>query len=498
MGVKPGVVRSLLQTIGSLRTGIILLILVGITSAAGTLILQRPITDPQDIQAAYSPQTLRLLDSLGLTDVYHSWWYVTLLSLLGLSIILVSLDRWPNAWRYYSRPYRRTDASFRAVLPLQKTIPISDPQVGLDAAERAFRRQGLKAERIVENDEVSLYAEKSRYAVLAVYVVHSSLLLIMLGGIVDGIWGYKGYVNLIPGQPAVKTVELRDGKTKALPFELGCEDAGQENYTGQFAMMPKRWWSKLVVSQNGKEVERKEIAVNDPLVRNGIRFYQSGYGASGNMRRARLGVVDLANPSTPRESFELNLGSTVALADGSRITLVKFLPDSYAMDGAIYQRSKNLGNAAAEIQLATKDGKVQQGWLVRTQSMPQEVVLVGPYNGTGELLSGVPYQLVASVDMLPFTGLQVSYEPGQWGVWAGCVLMALGLVMAFWVLHQRYWAVPVINKEGRLVLWVGAAANKNREGFAGRFGDLTREIEKELENQCDSCQVMEAASAVRT
>lgn len=497
MAVKPGPGRRLLQTIGSLRTGIILLIIVGLLSAAGTVILQRPLTDPGDMQQAYSPQTLRILDATGLTDVYHSWWYLSLLSLLALSIILVSLDRWPNAWRYYSRPYRRTDASFRAVLPLQKAIPISDPQAALSGVEKVFKKNGLKPERIVENDEVSLYAEKSRHAVLAVYVVHASLLLIMLGGIVDGIWGYKGYVSLIPGQPPIKTVELRDGRVKALPFELRCDDAGQENYTGQFAMMPKKWWSNLVVLKDGKEIERKQIVVNDPLVQNGIRFYQSGYGASGVMKRARLAVVDPADPSKPKEKFSLNVGSTVTLADGSSFTLAKFLPDAYPMDGDIFLRSKDLGNAAAEVHVA-KGGKVQRGWLMRTQSMPQEVVLVGLFDANGAPVSGVPYQFVASLDMLPFTGLQVSHEPGQWGVWAGCLLMALGLVMAFWMLHQRYWAVALTNKEGRLVLWVGAAANKNREAFAQRFSDLAKEIEKELQTNSESCGVMEAVSAARS
>jgi len=503
MAVKPGVGRRVLQTIGSLRTGIILLILVGIASAAGTFVLQRPITEPSEIQAAYSPETLRVLDAIGLTDVYHSWWYLALMSLLAVSIILVSLDRWPNAWRYYSRPYRRTDASFRAVLPLQKAIRINDPQHALEAAESAFKKQGIKTERIVECDEASLYAEKSRYAVLAVYVVHASLLLIMLGGIVDGIWGYKGYVNLIPGQPPIKEVELRDGKIHPLPFELRCDDAGQENYTGEFSMMPKRWWSKLVVLENGKEIERKEVVVNDPLVRAGIHFYQSGYGTSGEMKQANLAVVDPQSPEKPRQTVALGVGSSVALPDGSKLALTRFLPDAYVMDGQLYLRSKNLGNAAAEVQLSSKDGKVERAWMVRSQNALRELVLVGPYNTQGEAPKGFPYQLVASVELLPFTGLQVSHEPGQWVVWAGCVLMAFGLMMAFWVLHQRYWVLPITNKDGHLVLWVGAAANKNREGFAVRFRELTDAIEKELMT-ASHCRgsvrevVSEAASVVRS
>jgi cytochrome c biogenesis protein len=108
---------------------------------------------------------------------------------------------------------------------------------------------------------------------------------------------------------------------------------------------------------------------------------------------------------------------------------------------------------------------------------------------------GIPYQIVATLQFLPYTGLQVSHEPGQWAVWTGCLLMGLGLVLAFWVLHQRYWIVPVRNKEGKLVLWVGAAANKSREGFADRFAQLTAEIEKQLNETEELCVAAQASAA---
>jgi hypothetical protein len=46
-------VRKTWQTIGAIKTGVILLILVVVISAAGTVILQRPATDPDEMQRAY-------------------------------------------------------------------------------------------------------------------------------------------------------------------------------------------------------------------------------------------------------------------------------------------------------------------------------------------------------------------------------------------------------------------------------------------------------------
>jgi cytochrome c biogenesis protein len=98
--------RNLWQTLSSIKTGVVLIILVVIFSAAGTVILQRPMTDSDDMQRAYSPAMLRFLDATGLTDVFHTRWFVALLILVSFSIIAASVQRFPNAWRYYARPYK--------------------------------------------------------------------------------------------------------------------------------------------------------------------------------------------------------------------------------------------------------------------------------------------------------------------------------------------------------------------------------------------------------
>src|SRR3954447_900361 len=150
------VIRSTWQTLSSIKTGVILIILVVIFSAAGTVILQRPMTEPDDMARAYSPAILRFLAATGLTDVFHARWFVALMIFVSLSIIAASVERFPNAWRYFARPYKSPDQNFRRVLPVQAQIQISDEEQGLIAAERAFRQLGLKSERIVRTDNFAL------------------------------------------------------------------------------------------------------------------------------------------------------------------------------------------------------------------------------------------------------------------------------------------------------------------------------------------------------
>src|ERR1700740_2681928 len=221
--------RQIWQTLSSIKTGVILIILVVIFSAAGTVIFQRPMTDADDMQRAYSPPQLRILDAVGLTDVFHARWFVALLILVSLCIIAASVERFPNAWRYFARPYKSPDKTFRKALPIQKQIPVADEETGLVAAERSLHELGFKPERVVQSNHFSLFAERNRISEMAVYIVHASLLLIFFGGIVDALWGWRGSLTLTKGQQS-SLVELRDGRQRELPFAVRCDGAGQENY----------------------------------------------------------------------------------------------------------------------------------------------------------------------------------------------------------------------------------------------------------------------------
>jgi cytochrome c biogenesis protein len=431
------------------------------------------------MQKAYSPAVLRWLDATQLTDVFHSWWFVTLLGLLCINIVCASIDRFPGVWRFFSKPYRRPDAHFLTGLPLHAEIPVRSTQSGVEAAERAFRRLRMKPQHVGAGESFSLYAERHRFARLAAYVVHLSLLLIFGGGIVDAVWGYRGYMSLSLDDQS-NQIDMRDGTKKAIPFTVRCEGAGQENYADG---SPRRWWSRLTVLEDGREVKRKEIEVNEPLVHRGLRFFQSGYGSTGEVGSIRLLAVSKKNPADSRE-IVLHPGEKVALDAEHSVQLAAFVPDLVINGNRIESRSDQPNNPAIQLSIASQKMGESKMWLFAnypTFSHP----------------SNAPYDFkFQDLAMGYFTGLQVSYEPGQWAVWAGCILMGIGLMMAFYFVHIRYWAVPVDDGRGRQVLWIGASASKNREQFEERFRLLVKEIEQELQaNPADERRV-KAASLV--
>jgi cytochrome c biogenesis protein len=459
--------RRIWQTLSAVRTGIILLILVVIAAAAGTFILQRPTTGPDQMQRAYSPQTLAWLDRLGLTDVFHAWWFVLLMGLVCLTIVAASIERFPNVWRFFARPYRRPDSHFRAALPIQKTLPAGDSEQALAAAHRVFRKQGLRPQHVVEDNQVSLFAERNRFSLLAVYIVHASLLLIFLGGIVDAVWGYRGFLALTNGQQASQ-IQLHNGTTRALPFAIRCDGAGQENYSDG---TPKRWWSNLVVLKEGREAERKQIVVNDPLVYGGIRVYQSSYGSTGQLDKVMLTATP-ANGSGAGQDISLGQDETAQLDPQTSVRLVRFIPDFVVQDNQIYARSNQPDNPAIQLEVTSKKAK------------EPALVWIFPQFPNVAHDSKSPYNLkFRDLRMGYFTGLQVSHEPGQWLVWAGCLVMALGLFTAFYLVHMRFWAMVVRDDHGRAALWIGGASNKNRPAFELRFRKLVEEVQTELKQE---------------
>ena len=162
------------------------------------------------------------------------------------------------------------------------------------------------------------------------------------------------------------------------------------------------------------------------------------------------------------------MNQTVALDANTSVQLVEFIPDYVVQDGHVYARSKDVSNPAVHlIVTSNKANSSVNYWLPEIPGVAENAS--SPYTlDPKDLKTGL------------YTGLQVSHEPGQWAVWAGVVLMAIGLTFVFYVIHMRFWVVPVRDAQGGLALWIGGSANRNRDAFEHKFKNIVQQIEKEL------------------
>jgi len=460
----------LLAFFSSLKCGLILLGLLGSSVLIGTIVLQRPMAREGQIEQVYAPQIVRLFNALGLFDVFHAWWFVMLLGLLGANIALASLERFPQVWRLFARPHLAADEWFIHQLPFQKEIPLGlhTPEEALSIASRKLSDLGFppKPEAL---ERQTLYVEKHRMARLAPYVVHASLLIIFAGAIIDGLWGFRGFIGLTPGMRTQSVEPMTSpGAPRELGFTLRCDDAGIEKYPDG---SPKQYWSRLVVEENGQEVIRKQIFVNDPLTYKGIRFFQASYGSTGMPRALVLEArwADDAHGKRPPETFTLRQGERVQLNDeGTQVELAAFIPD-FVLDGdQIASRSDEPRNPAIQLKVTPPEGKQVGVWI-----FPKTPEMASPDE------SGIKFQL-RDLEMEYMTGLQVAHEPGQNLIWAGCLSLTAGLMMALYMSHVRLWGVVGRDRKGRPALLLGGQPSKYRESFERRFDVLAGELEAAL------------------
>ena len=59
--------------------------------------------------------------------------------------------------------------------------------------------------------------------------------------------------------------------------------------------------------------------------------------------------------------------------------------------------------------------------------------------------------------------------------------MGVGLFVAFYTVHVRLWVVAVPDSKGKLALWIGGQANKNKDRFEQKFEDVVESIREELD-----------------
>ena len=271
----------------------------------------------------------------------------------------------------------------------------------------------------------------------------------------------------VPEGQALGQITLRDNRggesKKTLPFLIRCDGAGEETYADG---SPKKWWSKLTLIEGGKEVAAKMIVVNDPFVYQGIRIYQSSMGQSGTPKTLTFGASPVGGGDPVLVEIPLNGKAT--LADGESLSILRWVPDYYIQDNEVYKKSDDPENPAVQLGLTNAKGETKKLWILYSQM-----------NSTKGQDAPYVFELKHAA-WAKFTGLEVSHQPGQFGVWTGVVLMAFGLMIAFYTQHMRIWATVIDDTKGGKLLWVGGTTNKNRDRFQARFDQIKTALQEEL------------------
>jgi cytochrome c biogenesis protein len=435
----------------SLKLTITTLILMAATSIIGTVIQQnRP---AGEYIQEYGESTYRFLAALQLTDMYHSWWFLTLLGMICLNLIACSIKRLPGVWKTIREPVLVPDEN-------QFRNSANADEILVGASLGTVREQvanfvggRFAAPAVTEKDgRLHLYAQKAPWARLGVYVTHLSILIIFVGAIIGNLWGFKAYVNIAEGTEESRVWPQNGGAPIDLGFAVRCDDFDVTYYEG--SNRPKEFMSILDIVDGGREVVKdRKIIVNDPVSYQGITFYQSSYGPAGDPT-IRMRVK--ANGSGETTEVTARQGEHATLPGGYTFAVTGFTP-SYDRFGPAVQMHVN-----------SPDGKHGNPFIVLQNYPDFDVKRAGVFSFS-----------LLGYDQPQYTGLQVKKDPGVWVVWLGCTLLVVGSLVAFFLSHRRIW-VTLEEQDGRTRLRLCGSAHRNQPAFEIFFEDFKKKLKAEF------------------
>ena len=433
--------NSIWEFFSSVKLALFCFFALAIASIAGTIIPQKEASE--FYIGKYGATAAEIFRLLNIPDMYNSWWFVSLLSLFSINLIICSIDRLPTVWKLVTMDNLATKVNRLEKMTPRIRFGTKQPKEEVvSQVEQTLKGTGWKPSQRELEDGTLLFSQKTPWVRFGVYVVHLSILVIFVGAIIGTLFGTKGSIMLQEQRQVPFFFEFSSGERVPLGFDVRCDKFQLTYYdTGS----PKEFRSDLVVIDGGQEVLKKSIVVNDPLQYKGFTFYQSSYQAAEEYlvtvqdQNSGAQITIQARPGVEHKWLEA----------GISFGIVNLLPPD------------RWGRYRLKIWFSDGKGEPSVFWLDGNTEVSVE-------------RSDTSYAFKSK--QLFATGLQIAKDPGVWPVYIGCIMMLLGLVIAFFLSHKRLW-VYIYEEEGRTKILVAGSSNKNKVGFENMFNRFIDNLE---------------------
>ncbi|MBI3647981.1 MAG: cytochrome c biogenesis protein ResB [Actinobacteria bacterium] len=487
-----------------MRTALVLLLLLALASVVGSLVPQGP-NSPERV-ARFQVDHPLLGDfyrHAGFFDVFGSWWFVLITTLLVISLVLCLVPRTRAAIRgLRQRPVQAREID--GFPQYSERTVATRPELAIASSQKVLRRRMFRVSRA----EGVLAAEKGTLREVGSLLFHWSFLLLLVGVIYGKGTGFTGKALVVEGETWTDGAANYDGTVREGRFFSGdftgvgvrlldFEDTYRR--TGQ----PMDFVSHVdLLEPDGSLAGRADIRVNHPAEIDGLSIYQYGFGwapvvevREGDrlLYSAPAPFGQLSPPAgVPQLALPWNgVVKLPSVGEGLGIQLVLW-PDSSA-----YLQSLETGRPVLMTQAnhpimffttwrgplldpspRSLDISVMRRWTTGTIGQGTTCDLatgkcwedgtrpVGP----GELTMSFPALRQYSV-------LQVSRDRGVPIVLAAAILLLLGLLPALYTSRRKVWVRAEANGEGT-VLKVGGFALQRKSQFEEEFSKLVDELER--------------------
>ncbi|MFJ7828644.1 cytochrome c biogenesis protein ResB [Peribacillus sp. NPDC097284] len=468
----------------SVKVGVTLIVLALVASAIGTIFPQEmyipsSVTPAEHYQSEYG--TLgKLYYEFGFHNLYSSWWYLIIIAMLGISLLIASIDRFFPLYRSLKKQGITRHDGFMKRQRVSGVTKLDGQGVDLEEVKERLKKQRYH----IREENGNILAEKSRFSRWGPYVNHIGLIIFLIGAL----------LRSVPGMYIDKVLWLREGETKEIPgtngeyylknneFTLEVYDKENEedeqfsaaiDKTGTIA---KTYEADVTLFERQNEalpgekaeldkVKDFKIKVNEPLKHDHFAYYQVDYKLdelstmSFNLinkeTEEKFGniTVDLNNP---QKMYELNKGYSVEL--------MSYFPDfEFDEKGEPTTISKVPNNPAFIFNMKTPD-------------KPDGEVSFVAIKETVEPLGENTYKLAfAGVETKDVTALTVRKDLTLWILFTGGIIFMIGVIQGSYWNHRRIWI-----KRNESEILIAGHTNKNWHG-----------IKKDIKNAIESTPLCE-------
>lgn len=471
-------IRWLWRQLTSMRTALILLLLLGVAAIPGSLFPQRT-QNPLAVSDYFksNPGTAKFLDQLQIFDVYSSSWFSAIYILLFVSLIGCVLPR--------------TFEHFKGIRAIPSLTPKNLNRMEfhteldegtLDSAEAWLRKHRFRIRR----DANSISAEKGFMRETGNLLFHLSLILVLVGVALGSLYGMKGDAIINVGERFINTPTSYDvlsfgklqSENKLNPFSITATNfkATYDLVTGA----PSDYKLNVnVANEIGKTEESKVVRVNSPLTFGSTKVYLQANGYSPLVTvRNKAGEIKYQ-------------GAVIFLPQDGNLTssgAIK-VPDMQPQVGFIgsftptYERGEGGGAISSYPEvldprlllsiwtgdLGLDSGIPQSVYRLNTSDMKQIGLKTLKLNETHSFGDGS----ITFEGWTPWVNLQIVSDPGKIYALLGSILAILGLLMSLFTRSRRIWIKDNQNKSG---VEVAGLAKNAAPGLENEIASLVNKM----------------------
>ena len=422
-------ISQVLNWLSSLKIAILLLLVIAVSCAAGTLI-------PQQESNQFYYDNFNKNPFLGIINanilllfefdhVYTSFWFLFLLIWLGLALSVCSFRRQLPIlksalnWIDYKSPRQI------AKLSVAQTIVTNNCSKSLEKIKLNLKKQGWN----VKETDGRIAARQGVIGRLGPILIHLGMILLMIGATYGSLNGKTIEKFLAPG----RSIDLlNNNEEKGLTIELQKFqiERDPQGRAEQYKSIVN------VIEPNGNN-QSKEISVNYPLRYKGLTLYQADWS---------LAAITIQIDNSPKLQIPI-------------------------------EPISELGEQVWGTVIPTnKDGKNQILLTVDSELGPVNI-----YDNDGTLLTKLSINkeekvkgaLINIINIIPSSGLLLKHDPGVPLVYLSFAIILIGGSLSI-ISTKKLW---VLHENEKSMIYIGGLSNRNLSGLSKELPNLISFLE---------------------